>query len=104
MDSLFYQLIRVAIGTQDSLSRLPSQKEWKVLYDMAQKQSLIGVCFAALQRLGADSDEGFARIGMSEILYLTWVGMAATIQQKNEVVNKYYYEHYSFVKDIQICL
>ena len=77
MDSLFYQLIRVAIGTQDSLSRLPSQKEWKALYDMAKKQSLVGVCFAALQRLGADADEGFARIGMSEMLYLTWMGMTA---------------------------
>lgn len=88
MDSLFYQLIRVAIGTQDSLSRLPSQKEWKALYDMAKKQSLVGVCFAALQRLGADADEGFARIGMSEMLYLTWMGMTAKIQQKNQTVDE----------------
>ena len=88
MNSLFYELIRVAIGTQDSLSRLPSQKEWKALYDMAKKQSLVGVCFAALQRLGADADEGFARIGMSERLYLTWMGMTAQIQKKNETVNQ----------------
>ena len=88
MDSLFYQLIRVAIGTQDSLSRLPSQKEWKALYDMAKKQSLVGVCFAGLQRLGSDADEGFARIGMSEMLYLSWMGLAAKIQQKNEIVNQ----------------
>lgn len=88
MDSLFYQLIRVAIGTQEGLSRLPSNKEWKVLYDMAKKQSLVGVCFAALQRLGADADEGFARIGMNEILYLTWMGLAAKIQQKNLTVDE----------------
>ena len=88
MISLFYELIRVAIGTQDSLSRLPSQKEWKALYDMAKKQSLVGVCFAGLQRLGADADEGFARIGMSEMLYLTWMGMTAKIQQKNQTVDE----------------
>ena len=88
MNSLFFQLIRVAIGTRDSLSRLPSQKEWKALYDMAKKQSLVGVCFAALQRLGADADEGFARIGMSEMLYLTWMGMTAKIQQKNQTVDE----------------
>ena len=88
MYSLFYQLIRVAIGTQESLSRLPSQKEWKALYDMAKKQSLVGVCFAGLQRLGADADEGFARIGMSEMLYLTWMGMTAKIQQKNQTVDE----------------
>ena len=83
MNSLFYQLIRVAIGTQDSLSHTPSNKEWKALYDIAKKQSLVGVCFAALQRLGADANEGLARIGMSEMLYLTWMGTTAKIQQKN---------------------
>ena len=57
MNELFFELIRVAIGTQEGLSRLPSQKEWKALYDMAKKQSLVGVCFAALQRLGADAHE-----------------------------------------------
>lgn len=88
IQDLFFELIRVAIGTQESLSRLPSHKEWEALYDMATKQSIVGVCFAALQRLGADADEGFARIGMSEILYLTWMGMAVTIQQRNEHVNQ----------------
>ena len=77
IETLFFELIRVAIGTQDSLSHTPSQKEWKALYDMAKKQSLVGVCFAALQKLGADADEGFARIGISEMLYLTWMGMTA---------------------------
>lgn len=87
IDTLFFELIRVAIGTQDSLSRLPSDKEWKALYNMAMKQSLVGVCFAALQRLGADADDGFTRIGISEILYLTWMGMAAKIQLKNQTVD-----------------
>lgn len=41
-DSLFYQLIRVAIGTQEppstglraGLSRLPSEAEWEELFEM----------------------------------------------------------------------
>lgn len=84
IEQLFFELIRVAICTQDSLSYIPKPKEWIVLYDMAKKQSLVGVCFAALQRLGAKADEGFTHIGISEMLYLTWMGMAAKIQQKNE--------------------
>lgn len=79
MDELFFELILVAICTQESLSRLPLAREWGELYKAAKKQSLVGVCFAALQRLGADADEGFARIGMSEIQYFTWMGMAAKI-------------------------
>lgn len=88
INQLFFELIRVAIGTQESLSRLPSAREWGELYKMAQKQSLVGVCFAGLQRLGADADEGYARIGFNEMLYLTWMGLAAKIQQKNETVNR----------------
>ena len=55
---------------------------------MAEKQSLLGICFVGLQDLGADADEGFSRIGMSEMRYLNWMGMAFTIQQKNELVNQ----------------
>lgn len=88
LSSIFYQLIRVAIGTQETLSRLPSEAEWEDLFEMAVKQSLVGVCFAALQHLGADADEGYARIGMSEGLYFDWMGTAAQINMKNELVNR----------------
>ena len=104
IDKLFFELIRVAIGTQDCLSHTPTADEWGKLYKAAKKQSLVGVCFAALQKLGADADDPslrqtqgklgsgqedtFARIGMSEDLYFDWMGMAATIQQRNEVVTR----------------
>lgn len=90
MDSLFFELIRVAIGTQDRLSRTPSSQEWKVLYDMAKKQSLVGICFAGVQKTLYSSPlkgEDPSVIGMPEMLYLTWMGMAAKIQQKNEQMN-----------------
>lgn len=87
MNSLFFELIRVAIGTQDSLSRLPSEAEWEELFDMAMKQSLVGVCFVGLSRLGVDSDDGYIRIGMSEPLYLNWMGVTTQLMMRNETVN-----------------
>lgn len=85
---LFVELIRVAIGMQNGLSRIPKERDWAKLYEMAEKQSLVGICFAGLQNLGADAEEGFARIGMSEMQYMNWLGMAFTIQEKNELVNR----------------
>ena len=73
IEQLFFQLIRVAIGTQDTLSRAPSAQEWKLLYDMAKKQSLVGICFAGVQRLVDSEKEDYC--GMPEMLYLTWMGM-----------------------------
>ena len=96
INTLFYELIRVAIGTQETLSRLPSHStgsgltpaEWEELFEMAVKQSLVGVCFCGIHQLGADSDEGYVQIGMSEDLYFDWMGMAAQINMKNELVNQ----------------
>lgn len=87
MSELFFALIRVAIGAQVSLSHIPKPKEWQQLYDMAKKQSLVGVCFAGVQKLVNSEKEDY--YGMIEILYLTWMGMAAKIQQRNEVMNGY---------------
>lgn len=87
MHNLFFELIRFSIGTQSSLSRMPSAKEWELLYAMAQKQSLIGICFAGVNKLCNFEEEYYA--GMNEMLYLTWMGMAAKIQQRNEVMDGY---------------
>lgn len=78
---IFSELIQVAIGMRICLSHTPSADEWGELYAMAKKQSLVGVCFAGVQKLLTQRQEP------PEMLYLTWMGMAAKIQQRNEVVN-----------------
>ncbi len=87
IEELFFELIRIALGTQTCLSRQPSAKDWQQLYDIAKKQSLVGVCFAGVQKLCNSESEYYC--GMSELQYLTWMGMAAKIQQRNEQMNNY---------------
>lgn len=91
VEQLFFDLIRVSIGTKDALSRIPSKREWSQLYDMAVKQSLVGVCFAGVQKcLSAyrNNEENLDAIGIPEMLYLSWMGMSAKIQQQNEKINR----------------
>ena len=88
IENLFFEFVRVAIGVQENLSRRPRAVEWSNLYDMSVKQSLVGVCFVGLKRLGANADDGFNLIGMSKMQYLNWMGMAFQIQQKNEELNR----------------
>ena len=82
IQDLFFQLIRVSIGVCGCLSKTPTNGEWKALYEMAKKQSLVGVCFAGVQKLVLQEQ------APEEMLYLTWMGMAAKIQQGNETVNR----------------
>lgn len=81
IEQLFFELIQVALGGRECLSHSLTAEEWKMLYDIAKKQSLVGVCFAGVQKFVGQQNE------QPEMLYLTWMGMAAKIQQRNEVVN-----------------
>ena len=84
---LFFELIRVAIGNQVCLSRTPKVKEWGELYAMAKKQSLVGICFAGVQKLQAQRQAPNSWGNeQGEMLYLQWLGMAAMIQQRNETL------------------
>lgn len=82
MDELFFELMQVAIGNRVCLSHSPTTEEWKVLYDIAKKQSLVGVCFASVQKLIQQEQTP------AERLYLEWMGMVAIIQQRNQIVDE----------------
>ena len=92
-DSLFFELIQVALGCRICLSHTPSADEWGELYAMAKKQSLVGVCFAGVQKLVTQQQEP------PEMTYLTWMGMAAKIQQRNQVVDEQSEQFFKKVAD-----
>lgn len=80
MSNLFFELIQVALGNREKLSRLPSVAQWKALYDEAWKQSVAGICFAGIKRLPEAQQP-------PEALYFDWLGDLAQIQQQNALMN-----------------
>ena len=96
MTELFFELIRVAIGKQDCLSRNPSAKEWKRLFKMAERQRLLGICFYGVKKVASpiydnddDNDYDPSATTIPGELYDYWLGTAALIQQQNQKMNKY---------------
>lgn len=85
MNNLFFELIRVSLGVQKGLSRVPSAEEWEGLYEIAKEQTLRGICSLGVQALYKDARY---RDGMSETLFLKWIGYANIIKEKNRIVNK----------------
>lgn len=73
----------MSLGLEPCLPVSPTDSQWMDLYEIAKKQSLIGVCFAGVQRLQKQYQSP------PEILYLQWMGMAAKIQQRNRRMNKH---------------
>lgn len=101
---LFFELTQVALGSRDHLSHTPTSDEWKAVYEMAKKQSLVGICFAGVQKIisnplqkgqTVESSESKEPVEIStltrnlpETEYLRWMGMAAKIQQCNSIINQ----------------
>lgn len=86
MNKLFFELIRLSIGTSSTLSHRPSADEWAILYKMAVKQSLVGVCFSGVRKYMAQHCSGEAIIPSN--IYYQWLGIAVHIQKRNEWLNK----------------
>ena len=79
---LFFELIQVAIGRMDSLSRVPTAEEWSMLYGLAVKQAVAGVCFCGVQRLPKKQ-----LVEMPVPLKLQWFALAESVKQRNELMN-----------------
>lgn len=73
----------MAIGRGDSLSRVPSGDEWMLLYRMAQKQAVAGVCFYGLQRLPKEQV-----VHLPKQLLMQWFALGEQIRQRNELMNQ----------------
>jgi hypothetical protein len=76
---LFFELIQVALGQKESLTKNPSEQEWKAMLDMAKKQAVVGITFLALSKL--------AEIGQKPPLPLLyeWIGLSVQIRCDNQL-------------------
>lgn len=82
MSSLSFELIQVALGTRNILSKVPSAQEWEQLYIFAQKQSLVGIMFCGVHRL-AKQDQ---LCNLPAPLKMQWIASVVQIQQKNKAI------------------
>lgn len=86
IETIFFELLQVAIGNRNELSCMPNAKEWKELFDMSKKQSLLAVTFAGVSKLSSTSDFR-AYIGIDEMTYLKWLGLTSKVAQRNKGMN-----------------
>ena len=86
MMQLFYELIQLAVGTRQRLSRIPSAEEWQCLFSASQKQSLVGICFQGINNLYLNNPEMVANLPGA--LKMKWMAMAVGIQRNNSLIRQ----------------
>lgn len=82
MQDLFFELIQVALGNRDRLSRMPSLEEWVLLYGICKKQTVLGIAYHALEQL-ASQDQKAPRD-----IYMKWFTVKRKIENRNALFDK----------------
>lgn len=85
MTALFFSLLKVSVHSTGCISYVPSSQDWVQLYEMAAKHALLGVCFNGVQNLYTHHPDYLVNLPI--ILKMQWVGVAASIQERNKLMN-----------------
>lgn len=78
--SKFFQLVRYAISGSNQAPRIDAD-DWETIYDMAKKQSIVGVIFDSVQRYGGDAT-------IPRQLKMKWFLHVSKIKNRNILLNK----------------
>lgn len=89
---LFFELLQIALGNRECLSRGLSAKEWEQIYNLSQEQAIFGVMLGGIQRLPQDQRP-------PKLLLLQWIGETNIIQQQNEMMDRAVVELCRMMKD-----
>ena len=81
ISDFLFNLIRIAIGKQSSLSEVYNHIDWNKVYHAANKQSIIGVCFSAISKL-PENDRPYGD------LFFQWLSVALQIQNQNKHIDE----------------
>ena len=81
MQELFLELLQVALGTRDSLSRVPTDKEWKRLFNESIRQAVAAIAFEGVKKLPEKQRP-------PQMLIFEWIALSEQIKQQNLVVDK----------------
>ena len=91
MDKLF-SLLKYVLGNGSGTDLPSTVEEWQELYAEAGKQSLVGICFAGIDRLPE------SQLPPAPVV-LRWIGQAEYIKSRNSVLNQQCVELQSVLSD-----
>ena len=74
---LFFELLQIAIGNRKMLSHTPTAEEWRELYTLAKKQTMVGIAFCGVEKLPVEQRP-------QRVMLLQWCTAAERIKSLNE--------------------
>ena len=78
---LFFELLQIAIGNRKMLSHTPTAEEWRELYTLAKKQTMVGIAFCGVEKLPVEQRP-------QRVMLLQWCAAAERIKSLNEEMDR----------------
>lgn len=91
--------LRYCLGGKADLSIVVAKIDWRQLYSLATKQTIIGICFDGIERLGKEYPEELKQNPIGRELLMTWMGKAQQIRRQNMKVNVVASKLYSMLRE-----
>lgn len=80
----FVELIQIALGIRSSISSVPLEEDWQKVYQLAERQALMGLLFSAIEKL--NEKDKTAMPPMS--LFYQWTGLVLNTETQNKRLNE----------------
>ena len=81
MNKFFFELLQIAIGNRKELTRQLTDDEWASVYGICEKQALLGIAFAGVEKLPKEQYPPFDVLA-------EWVHDAQVAKDRNKLLNR----------------
>ena len=79
--------LRYCLGNNENMSEVLVKLNWLKLYSFASRQTVLGLCFDGISRLGQEYPDELKKNPIARDLLMTWMGKAQQIRRQNMKVN-----------------
>lgn len=92
---LFFELLQVALGNRERLSRVPTTIDWEELFEEAKRQAVTGILLYGIERLKSLNDDlrstttedACQSKNLNQRFLLQWIGVGQMIEQQNHLLD-----------------
>ena len=91
--------LRYCLGNNENISEVLVKFNWLKLYSFASRQTVLGLCFDGISRLGQEYPDELKKNPIARDLLMTWMGTAQQIHRQNMKVNAVASKLYSMLRE-----
>lgn len=94
-----FSFLRYCLGNKGNMSNVVAGMDWLQLYSFASKQTILGLCFDGIERLGKEYPNELRLNPIRPDLLMAWMGKSQQIRRQNMKVNMVAAKLYAMLRE-----